>query len=356
MKARESSYFEEHEMVKFFYDIETKLHAIIAVHSTALGPALGGCRFLEYNSQEEALKDVLRLSQGMTFKTAISGLPYGGGKMVVLKKKDVSTSREEIFKAVSKFINTLNGSYITGIDSGTSPGDMKIISRFTPYVVGQKDTLFETSYFTAYGTLNGIKEATKFLYGTSELSNLRIAVQGLGRTGYFLCKFLHELGAELFVTDRDINLVKKVMGEFDATSVPINDIYSIRANVFAPCALGGVINRNTINKVKADIICGTANNQLTDPSLGQMLHDKQILYVPDYVVNAGGAISLHYENEIANGGLDNTFAHIDRMNLVLKEIFEKSENMQSSTNSVADKLVIDKLSQICSFNKITAVS
>ncbi len=335
--------FHDHELVSVFYDPSTGLKAIIAIHSTLLGPALGGCRFKIYEDENTAITDVLRLSRGMTYKSAISNIPFGGGKMVILGNSCLGLSREVIFTKIAEFINTLGGYYITSLDSGTYLSDVDIVAKTTNHVAGHRSASIETSQFTAYGVMQSIKTAVAALYSNRDLSDIKVAIQGLGKTGYYLSKYLHECGAKLYVTDYDTSLVDRVKNEFSATPISVNDIYNLSVDVFSPCGFGSTINSSNIHDLKCHIICGAANNQLESTNLGQLLLNKGIVYVPDYIANAGGIISLYYEDEIANNIVDNAFSHIDTMIPILANILSISKNSALSTNQIADSIVVDKL-------------
>jgi len=280
----------DHEQVLIGRDNATGYHGIIAIHSTALGPAVGGTRFWNYASEDEALTDVLRLSQGMTYKTALAGLQLGGGKSIIIG--DNSTpNREALLRAHGRFVETLKGRYITAEDVGTSPADMAIMRLETQYVGGLVDGSGDPSPYTARGVFRSIQASAKFTWNNGDLSGVTVAIQGCGNVGYNLAKLLHESGAKLIVTDvNKINLARAA-DEFSAEMVQPNDIFSVRADIFAPCALGGVINDQTIPELKVKIVAGGANNQLLEERHGAMLRDRNILYAPDYVANAGGVLN-----------------------------------------------------------------
>jgi leucine dehydrogenase len=219
------------------------------------------------------------------------------------------------------------------------------MAEFTPYVIGHKNLTISTSCFTSYGVLNSIRVAVEFLYNTTTLKNLKVAVQGVGKTGYYLCKYLHELGVKLYVTDCNTELVNRVVTEFNATAVDIDSIYNIEVDVFSPCALGSIINEQTINQLKCQIICGAANNQLADSSLAQTLLSRNILYVPDYIANAGGLVSVYYGERMTNNDILTIFTHIDKIALTLKEIFTNAQNTSATTNLIADEIAKTKLSR-----------
>lgn len=278
-----------HEQVVFCQDSPAGYKSIIAVHSTRLGPAVGGTRFWNYASEEEALTDVLRLSRGMSYKCAMAGLPLGGGKAVIFgdnRRED----RESLFRAHGRFIDRLNGCYIAGEDVGTSPRDMDYIALETRHVAGLTAKSGDPSPNTAYGGFRAIQASAHERWGTDDLSGRTVAVQGCGNVGYNLLKELHRAGARLIVADVDSERTKRAASEFDAQVVDTDAIYSVDAEIFAPCALGGVVNDQTIPLFRFEIIAGAANNQLLEERHGDVLVERGILYAPDYVANAGGVI------------------------------------------------------------------
>lgn len=284
----------------FKSDPDTQLQAIIAIHSTRLGPAAGGCRCRPYLSTDTAIIDALRLAQGMSYKAALAGLPSGGGKAVLIRP-EVIRDREAYFESFGDFVESLAGRYIAAVDSGTSPADMDIIARQTRHVLSvseQKGGTGDPSPFTAKGVRLGIEAAVRHLFKRSDLEQLSVAIQGAGQVGYHLAKELHERGAQLTVTDVNPRLIERCADEFDARIVSSEAIYDVRCDLFSPCALGAVINDATIKRLNTRIIAGAANNQLEAPRHGQLLHQRGILFVPDYVINAGGLIYVMLSNPI----------------------------------------------------------
>lgn len=275
-------------------DKKTGLRAIVSIHNTNRGPALGGCRFIEYHNVSEAIYDAMRLARGMAYKAAISDLPLGGGKAVVMRPK-VIQNREALFESFGEFVEELGGRYITAVDSGTSVQDMDIIHRKTQHVTStsrQDESHGDPSYSTALGVYKGICAAVKFRMGKNDLDGLHVAIQGTGHVGYPLAKHLHNAGARLTVCDMNIESAKRCEQEFSATIVDPANIFDVECDIFAPCALGAVINDHTIRHLKTKIVAGSANNQLALPKHGKELMDRGILYVPDYVINAGGLIEV----------------------------------------------------------------
>ncbi|MDJ0948701.1 MAG: Glu/Leu/Phe/Val dehydrogenase [Alphaproteobacteria bacterium] len=282
--------FEDHEQVVFVHDRDAGLTAIIAVHDSTLGPAGGGVRFHPYTSSDDALTDVLRLSKAMTWKMALADLPFGGGKSVILgdPTRDKTAA---LFEAFGRAMDLLGGRYICGEDVGTTPEDMAVIHRRTRHVAGRPDTTGDTSPATGHGVFQAIRAAVARKLGRDSLAGVRVAVQGAGNVGRYLCRHLAEAGAEILVADVNPAAVAAVVSDFGARAVPAEGIVTAEADVLAPCALGGVINDDTIDEIRAEIVCGGANNQLAEARHGQALHDRGILFVPDYVSNCGGAIS-----------------------------------------------------------------
>jgi len=330
----------DHEKVLIGRDAASGYHGIIAVHSTVLGPAIGGTRFWNYTNEEEALTDALRLSRGMTYKTAAAGLPLGGGKSIIIGDNKTS-NREPLLRAHGRFVDTLNGLYITAEDVGTSPADMEIMRLETQHVRGLISGAGDPSPHTARGVFRSIQASTRFLWDTDELSGVTVAIQGCGHVGYHLAKLLHDAGAKLVVTDVDHNSVSRVVDEFGAQYVRPADIFSVRADVFAPCALGGVINDSTIPELNIQIVAGAANNQLLEERHGAMLRGRNILYAPDYVANAGGVFRGCME--ILSWESDYAAQKIDEIYDTMLRIFESAEAQGLPTNIAADRLAEDRL-------------
>ncbi len=283
-----------HEQVLFSHEPSCGYFGIIAIHDTTLGPALGGTRVWQYASTEEALRDVLRLSRGMTYKSAVAGLNLGGGKAVIIadpKRAD----RESLFRAHGRFIETLGGRYITAEDVGTSPSDMEFIKRETKHVAGLLNLSGDPSPVTGYGVYMGMKAAAKAKWGKDSLAGRTVAVQGCGKVAYFLMSHLHKEGARLIVSDIDAEKVRRVADEFGAVGVAPDAIFDATADIFAPCALGAIINDDTLRRLKVGVIAGGANNQLAEERHGTALEQQGLLYAPDYVINGGGVINVYGE-------------------------------------------------------------
>jgi leucine dehydrogenase len=334
--AQQLGYGEFHTKI----DAATGLRAIVAIHSTKRGPALGGCRLLEYASIGSAFNDAIRLGQGMTYKAAISNLPLGGGKAVILKPKIIS-DRTAYFQAFGKFINSLNGRYITAMDSGTLTDDMDAIYTQTPYVTGVTTQGGDPSPHTVLGVRRGIEAAIKFHLKKNTLKGIRVAIQGAGHVGHDLCKDLTRRGAIVSICDVNSETAIQTGQEFEATIVPTESIYDVDCDVFAPCALGGILNEKTIPRLKAAIVAGSANNQLAKPQDANLLHQRNILYAPDYAINAGGLIFAYAQYTKAS--LKEAKTRIDNIYDTLRIIFERSVTENCSTAIIADQLAIERL-------------
>ena len=338
--------FDKHESLHFVRDERTGLQAIIAIHSTALGPAAGGCRRWQYASDLAALTDALRLSRGMTYKNAVAGLRFGGGKSVILAS-DKAPKSPELFHAFGRAVDSLGGKYITAEDVGCSVDDMRFVKEETDFVSGlprSGDSAGgDPSPMTALGVFQGMEAAARFRLGVDSLEGLRIAVQGVGHVGIYLCRLLHEAGAKLVVADVNRENLKLVSEEMPVTVVPPAEVLFADVDVLAPCALGNVLTSITIPKIKANIIAGAANNQLSTEADGARLAERDILYAPDYVINAGGVIDVAHERE--GFRIEEVVAHIDRIGDTLGEIFERAAESGQPTSEVADTLARERLEQ-----------
>jgi len=287
-----------HEQVSYWYDPASGYRGIIAIHNTALGPALGGTRFWHYVSDAEALYDVLRLARGMTYKAAVAGLNLGGGKSVIIGDPSIDKGvRERVFREHGRHVESLGGRYITAEDVNTSPRDMEWISEETKRVVGLAGRSGDPSPVTAWGTFRAAQACARFLWNDDAVGGKTVAVQGVGHVGYYLCKLFHEHGARLVVSDMSKEKVQRVVSEFGARPVEPDAIYGVEADIFAPCALGAVINDDTIRALRVAVVCGAANNQLAAEKHGDELERRGIVYGPDYVTNAGGLINVNAEIE-----------------------------------------------------------
>jgi len=327
--------FDNHEQISFFYDKKTNLKAIIAIHNTFRGPALGGCRIWPYVNEQQAVADALRLSRGMTYKAAMANLPFGGGKAVIIgdPHKDKTPA---LLRAFGKCINRFHGSYITGEDIGTSIKDMDLIAETTSYVAGHSNGSGDPSPFTAIGIYESICASVLYRLGKSSLNGINVAVQGLGHVGYNLCKLLAEAGAQLIVTDVNPELVRRAVTEFKARAVAPDDVYGVDADVFSPCAMGSIINDQTIPQLTCAIIAGSANDQLERPIHGKILMNKKILYAPDYIINAGGIINISYEGPSYDA--ETVKRDVKKIPDTLLAIFREAEVLHIPTNEVADRI------------------
>jgi leucine dehydrogenase len=340
MSVFDHAEFDNHESLHYFFDDRTGLRAIVAVHSTALGPAAGGTRRWVYNSDAEALTDVLRLSRGMTYKNAVAGLRFGGGKAVILAS-DTAPKSPELFRAFGRCVDSLAGKYITAEDVGCSVEDMRYVHEETEFVSGLPQTGSDAggdpSPWTALGCIQGIEAAAHARLGADSLRGIRVAVQGVGHVGLHLCKLLHQAGAELFVTDVNNDNLKAATAAVPATVLPPGELLFADVDVLAPCALGNILTSSTIPKIKAKVIAGAANNQLSTPADGLRLAERDILFAPDYVINAGGIISVAAEY-YGNASEDDVRADVGRIKDRLEEIFAAAKESGRPTNELADEL------------------
>jgi leucine dehydrogenase len=332
--------FDNHESVHYFRDDRTGLKAIISVHSTALGPGAGGTRRWIYNNDASALTDVLRLSRGMTYKNAVAGLKFGGGKAVILASEDAPKSAD-LFRAFGRCVDSLSGRYITAEDVGCSVEDMRYVGEETRYVSGLpqsgKDAGGDPSPWTALGCIEGIEAAIEARLGKNSLDGIRIAVQGVGHVGLHLCKLLHEAGAVLFISDVNGDNLKMTLDAVPATVVPPSEVVFADVDVLAPCALGNILTSTTIPNIKAKVIAGAANNQLATPADGLRLAQRDILYAPDYVINAGGIISVAHEY-YGDASEDDVRADVGRIKDRLADLFRQATETGRPTNELADEL------------------
>lgn len=335
--------FDDHEQVIFCFDKASGLKAIIAIHNTRLGPALGGTRFWSYASETDALKDVLRLSRGMTYKAALANLPLGGGKGVIIGDAKTQKTPEKML-AYGRFVERLGGLFITGEDVGTNVQDMSIIYKATKHVRGRevKDGgVGDPSPITAYGVYKGIRAAVLYKTGRRDLDGVKVAIQGLGHVGIEVARRLAEDGAILTVSDLDDNVTKDASRRYHARIVKPEEIYAADVDVFVPCAMGGILNDNTIPQLKCQIVAGSANNQLAEPRHAQALYDRGILYAPDYLVNAGGLIDVAFEGP--GYDVNEVLQHVASIYDTLIEIFENAKAQNITTSEASDRIARRKL-------------
>jgi leucine dehydrogenase len=333
----------DHEQVVFCYEPSCGYKGIIAIHDTTLGPALGGTRYWNYDSDAEAFVDALRLSRGMTYKAAVAGLNLGGGKSVIIGDPK-SPNREQIFRAHGRFVESLKGRYITAEDVGTSVADMDYVHMETEHVTGRGDTSGDPSPVTAFGVYHGIKAAAQARYGSDDLNGKTVAVQGVGHVGYYLCEYLAGEGARLIVTDIDQERVQRVVKEFGARAVGLNEIYGVQADVYAPSALGATVNDETLPLLKVDIVAGAANNVLKESRHGDALHQKGILYAPDYVINAGGLINVY--GELQGWTAERAMRKAQEIYGTLIQIFQIAQDEGIPTYQAADRLAERRIESI----------
>ncbi len=333
----------DYEQLVLCQDKESGLKAIICIHDTTLGPALGGTRMWTYESEEAAIEDALRLARGMTYKNAAAGLNLGGGKTVIIgdPRKD---KNEAMFRAFGRFIQGLNGRYITAEDVGTTVADMDLIHEETDYVTGISPAFGSSgnpSPVTAYGVYRGMKAAAKEAFGTDSLEGKVVAVQGVGNVAYNLCRHLHEEGAQLIVTDINKEAVARAVNDFGAKAVDINEIYSVECDIYAPCALGATINDDTIPQLKAKVVAGAANNQLKEARHGDVLHEMGIVYAPDYVINAGGVINV--ADELYGYNHDRAMKKVETLYDNIEQVINISKRDGIPTYVAADRLAEERI-------------
>ena len=326
----------EHEQVSVYYDPSTGYRGIIAIHSTVLGPALGGTRFWNYQSDRDALVDALRLARGMTYKAAVAGLNLGGGKSVIIGDNR-TPRREALFRAHGRHVESLKGRYITAEDVGTGTSDMEYIKAETNHVTGLIGRSGDPSPVTAYGVYRGVKACARYRHGSDSLAGTSVALQGCGSVGYHLAKLLCAEGAVITCTDIDPQRVKRVVEECGAKAVAPDAIYDVPATIFAPCALGAVLNDDTIPRLKVRAVAGAANNQLAEPRHGEMLVQKGIVYAPDYAINAGGLINVAQEWIGYDRGA--AMARADNIYHTVGSLLERSKQTGERPEVVADRMV-----------------
>lgn len=341
---------DQYEEVVHFHDPPTGLRAIVAIHSTALGPALGGTRFFPFETEEEALRDVLRLARGMTYKAAVTGLDLGGGKAVVIgdSRRDKS---EALLRIYGRFIDSMGGRYITAEDVGTSRDDMDVIRRETRWVTGVSTQLGgsgDPSPVTAFGVFNGLKACAEEALSTASLEGLRVVVQGVGKVGYALAKHLVEGGAVVTVSDVEVDSVARAVNEFGVDTVEPEKAHAVECDIFAPCALGGIIRDDTIPELKCKVVAGAANNQLARPEHGDVLAELGILYAPDFVINAGGLINV--ADELMGYDQDRAMNRVKDIYRTLREVFRLSKTEQVPPARAAELLAEKRIAGVSRVN------
>jgi len=340
--AQMSSY--NHEQLLFCNDNATGLKAIIAVHNTVLGPALGGTRMWPYKNEMEALNDVLRLSRGMTYKNSLAGLNLGGGKAVIFGDSR-SMKSEALMRRFGKFVNSLAGKYITAEDVGISPIDMTWVNMETDHVVGLPGKSGDPSPVTAHGVYVGMKACAKEQFGSDSLAGKKIAVQGVGHVGEYLVSSLAKEGAEIFITDIHEETLNRVANTYGAKIVGLNDIYDLDMDIYAPCALGATINDDTLSRLKCSIISGAANNQLADETVhGKAVMDKGIIYAPDYALNAGGVINCY--SEVKTLPAEWAMNKAEEIYTTIQNIVRRSKTDNVPTYQIANKMAEERIAAI----------
>ena len=342
-----------HEQIVFCSNKESGLKAIIAIHDTTLGPAIGGTRMLNYSTVNDALEDVLRLSRGMTYKASIAGLNFGGGNAVIIGNSDTQKN-ELLFRTFGKFIEGLSGRYITAEDVGTTVRDMEFVKMETKFVTGISKALGgsgDPAPVTAYGVYVGMKACAKAKWGNNSLENKKIVIQGAGQVAQYLCEHLYNEGADIYISDLVISKLEKITDSIKATVVDPKEVYTIEGDIFSPCALGAVLNDDTIPQLKYEIIAGCANNQLQNENKhGKMLLDKNILYAPDYVINAGGLMNV--SNELEGYRQDRALKHADGIYDILTNVIKISEEQKIPTHQASNKIAEERLKRIGGIRKI----
>lgn len=336
----------DYEQVVFCQDKNSGLKAIIVIHDTTLGPALGGVRMWPYETEAAAIEDALRLARGMTYKNAAAGLNLGGGKTVIIgdPKKD---KNPEMFRALGRFIQGLNGRYITAEDVGSTVEDMDIIHMETDFVTGTSPgsgSSGDPSPVTAYGIYKGMQAAAKEAFGDKSLAGKTVAVQGVGNVAYRLCEYLHKDGAKLIVTDINKEAVQRAVVNFGATAVEPDDIYDVDCDIYSPCALGATINDQTIPKLKAKVIAGSANNQLESSKHGDLIYEKGIVYAPDYVINSGGVINV--SDELNGYNQERAMKRVETIYDSLTKVFEISKRDNIPTYLAADRMAEERMTSV----------
>ncbi|MFZ5468694.1 MAG: Leu/Phe/Val dehydrogenase [Myxococcota bacterium] len=332
---------EGYEGLHFFADKKSGLRALVGIHSTQLGPALGGTRALStYASEEAAVADVLRLAKGMTYKAALAGLPLGGGKAVLMLPSG-SFDRARLFEAFGAAVESLGGRYVTCEDSGTTPADMEHVRRRTSHAVGLSATSGDPSPVTAFGVVRGMEAVAKHVFGKSDLAGKKVLLLGAGRVGFHLAKELHQRGARLFVADINSQNMQRVVEETGATALSDEELFSIEADFFTPCALGGALNDQTVPRLRVKAVAGAANNQLAEPRHGQLLAARGIVYAPDYAINAGGLINV--AQELAGYDRKKALERAGRIFDTIDTLLSRAQAQGARPEEVADQVVEERL-------------
>ena len=337
---------QDHEQIVYCSDKDLGLKAIIGIHDTTLGPSIGGTRMWNYSTEEEGLKDVLRLSKAMSLKSSLAGLNAGGGKAVIIG--DLKLKNQNFIKKYASFINDINGKYWTAQDVNISSQDMIWMKDVTPFVVGMPEEqggLGDSSHPTAYGVYLGMKAASKFVYGTDSLEGKKIALQGIGKVGAKLIEYLNKENANIYVSDINKEILKNITDKYKVSTFKNSELYSMELDIFSPCALGAILNSESIKKLKCKIVAGAANNQLEDDTIHDIeLKEKNIIYVPDFLINAGGVISVYHE-QIQDLSKEKVFGMTENIYSKVEDVLKLSSKNDISTNVSAMKIALDRINR-----------
>lgn len=340
-----------YEDIRICRDPASGLVSIISVHNTNLGPALGGCRFISYASEDEALQDVLRLSQGMTYKSSVAGLNYGGGKSVIIGDP-ASIKSQELLHAYGRFVNSFEGTYIATEDMNVTVDDIETVREVTSYICGTLSSPYSSGHpggYTAHGIFHGILASARFKFGrTDDLSGLKVAIQGLGSVGGTLAEKLHAAGVELILADINRDRVTQFAEQYNAKVVGSDEAHLADADIYSPCARGAVLDSHSIPQIKAGVVAGAANNQLAEQKHGQQLWDRDILYAPDFVINSGGVIAVAFEIERSELPQSNRLQSVERVDPTLISIYERSKAENLPTDIIANTIAEERFMQAAS--------
>tara|TARA_B100001758_G_scaffold161758_1_gene139504 strand:+ start:160 stop:1224 length:1065 start_codon:yes stop_codon:yes gene_type:complete len=345
-KLSDKIFNQDHEQIVYCSDKDLGLKAIIGIHDTTLGPSIGGTRMWNYSTEEEGLKDVLRLSKAMSLKSSLAGLNAGGGKAVIIG--DLKLKNQNFIKKYASFINDINGKYWTAQDVNISSQDMIWMKDVTPFVVGMPEEqggLGDSSHPTAYGVYLGMKAASKFVYGTDSLEGKKIALQGIGKVGAKLIEYLNKENANIYVSDINKEILKNITDKYKVSTFKNSELYSMELDIFSPCALGAILNSESIKKLKCKIVAGAANNQLEDDKIHDIeLKEKNIIYVPDFLINAGGVISVYHE-QIQDLSKEKVFGMTENIYSKVEDVLKLSSENDISTNASAMKIALDRINR-----------
>ena len=345
-KLSDKIFNQDHEQIVYCSDKDLGLKAIIGIHDTTLGPSIGGTRMWNYSTEEEGLKDVLRLSKAMSLKSSLAGLNAGGGKAVIIG--DLKLKNQNFIKKYASFINDINGKYWTAQDVNISSQDMIWMKDVTPFVVGMPEEqggLGDSSHPTAYGVYLGMKAASKFVYGNDSLEGKKIALQGIGKVGAKLIEYLTKENANIYVSDINKEILKNITDKYKVSTFKNSELYSMELDIFSPCALGGILNSESIKKLKCKIVAGAANNQLEYDKIHDIeLKEKNIIYVPDFLINAGGVISVYHE-QIQDLSKEKVFGMTENIYSKVEDVLKLSSENDISTNASAMKIALDRINR-----------